>query len=77
VSSRTARAIQRNLVTKQNKTKQNKTKQNKTKQNKTRVVIFVPLTYKNPWLRAAKYTQIQTDFVFVLFLFVFDETLTT
>jgi hypothetical protein len=35
VSSRTARAIQRNPVskTKQNKTKQNKTKQNKTKQN--------------------------------------------
>jgi hypothetical protein len=34
VSSRTARAIQRNPVskTKQNKTKQNKTKQNKTKQ---------------------------------------------
>jgi hypothetical protein len=38
VSSRTARAIQRNTVskTKQNKTKQNKTKQNKTKQNKTK-----------------------------------------
>jgi hypothetical protein len=38
VSSRTARAIQRNPVsTKQNKTKQNKTKQNKTKQtNKTK-----------------------------------------
>jgi hypothetical protein len=36
VSSRTARAIQRNPVSKkQNKTKQNKTKQNKTKQNKT------------------------------------------
>jgi hypothetical protein len=34
VSSRTARAIQRNPVLK-NKTKQNKTKQNKTKQNKT------------------------------------------
>jgi hypothetical protein len=33
VSSRTARAIQRNPVSK-NKTKQNKTKQNKTKQNK-------------------------------------------
>jgi hypothetical protein len=33
VSSRTARAIQRNPVSKkQNKTKQNKTKQNKTKQ---------------------------------------------
>jgi hypothetical protein len=32
VSSRTARAIQRNPVLKQNKTKQNKTKQNKTKQ---------------------------------------------
>jgi hypothetical protein len=32
VSSRTARAIQRNPVS---KTKQNKTKQNKTKQNKT------------------------------------------
>jgi hypothetical protein len=29
VSSRTARAIQRNPVSKQNKTKQNKTKQNK------------------------------------------------
>jgi hypothetical protein len=40
VSSKTARAIQRNPVsktkTKQNKTKQNKTKQNKTKQNKTK-----------------------------------------
>jgi hypothetical protein len=40
VSSRTARATQRNPVsekpTKQNKTKQNKTKQNKTKQNKTK-----------------------------------------
>jgi hypothetical protein len=38
VSSRIARAIQRNPVskTKQNKTKQNKTKQNKTKQNKTK-----------------------------------------
>jgi hypothetical protein len=37
VSSRTARAIQRNPVSeKQNKTKQNKTKQNKTKQNKTK-----------------------------------------
>jgi hypothetical protein len=34
VSSRTARAIQRNPASK-NKTKQNKTKQNKTKQNKT------------------------------------------
>jgi hypothetical protein len=33
VSSRTARATQRNAVSKQNKTKQNKTKQNKTKQN--------------------------------------------
>jgi hypothetical protein len=32
VSSRTARAIQGNPVSKQNKTKQNKTKQNKTKQ---------------------------------------------
>jgi hypothetical protein len=31
VSSRTARAIQRIPVSKQNKTKQNKTKQNKTK----------------------------------------------
>jgi hypothetical protein len=37
VSSRSARAIQRNPVLK-NKTKQNKTKQNKTKQNK-RVVV--------------------------------------
>jgi hypothetical protein len=43
VSSRTARAIQRNPVSKiqtkpnQTKTKQNKTKQNKTKQNKTKV----------------------------------------
>jgi hypothetical protein len=36
VRSRAARAIQRNLVSKQNKTKQNKTKQNKTKQNKTK-----------------------------------------
>jgi hypothetical protein len=36
VSSRIARAIQRNPVSKyNNKTKQNKTKQNKTKQNKT------------------------------------------
>jgi hypothetical protein len=33
VSSRTARAIQRNPISKQNKTKQNKTKDNKTKQN--------------------------------------------
>jgi hypothetical protein len=39
VSSRTARAIQRNPVLKQNKTKQNKTKQNKTKQNM--VVVYV------------------------------------
>jgi hypothetical protein len=31
VSSRIAKTIQRNPVTKQNKTKQNKTKQNKTK----------------------------------------------
>jgi hypothetical protein len=37
VSSRTARAIQRNPVLK-NKTKQNKTKQNKTKQNKTKTI---------------------------------------
>jgi hypothetical protein len=36
VSSRPARVIQRNPVSKQNKTKQNKTKQNKTKQNKTK-----------------------------------------
>jgi hypothetical protein len=36
VSSRTARATQKNPVSKQNKTKQNKTKQNKTKQNKTK-----------------------------------------
>jgi hypothetical protein len=38
VSSGTARATQRNPVSKnqQNKTKQNKTKQNKTKQNKTK-----------------------------------------
>jgi hypothetical protein len=35
VSSRTARATQKNPVSK-NKTKQNKTKQNKTKQNKTK-----------------------------------------
>jgi hypothetical protein len=35
VSYRTARATQRNPVSK-NKTKQNKTKQNKTKQNKTK-----------------------------------------
>jgi hypothetical protein len=35
LSSRTARATQRNPVLK-NKTKQNKTKQNKTKQNKTK-----------------------------------------
>jgi hypothetical protein len=34
VSSRTARAIQRNPVSKKQKTKQNKTKQNKTKQKK-------------------------------------------
>jgi hypothetical protein len=34
VSSRTARATQRNSIS--NKTKQNKTKQNKTKQNKTK-----------------------------------------
>jgi hypothetical protein len=40
VSSRTARAIQRNPVSeKQNKTKQNKTKQNKTKQNKNRILL--------------------------------------
>jgi hypothetical protein len=38
VSSRTARVIQRNPVSKkQNKTKQNKTKQNKTKQNQTTI----------------------------------------
>jgi hypothetical protein len=36
VSSKTARATQRNPVSKQNKTKQNKTKQNKTKQTKPR-----------------------------------------
>jgi hypothetical protein len=36
VSSRTARAIQRNHVSK----KQNKTKQNKTKQNKTKTKIM-------------------------------------
>jgi hypothetical protein len=35
-SSRTAKAPQRNPVSKQNKTKQNKTKKNKTKQNKTK-----------------------------------------
>jgi hypothetical protein len=35
VSSRRARAIQRNPVSKQNKTKQNKTKQNKTKTTTT------------------------------------------
>jgi hypothetical protein len=35
VSSRTARAIQRNPVLKTKQNKQNKTKQNKTKQNKT------------------------------------------
>jgi hypothetical protein len=39
VSSRRARATQRNPVS---KTKQNKTKQNKTKQNKTKK----PITYK-------------------------------
>jgi hypothetical protein len=38
VSSRTARAIQRNPVSKQSKTTQNKTKQNKTKQNKTKTI---------------------------------------
>jgi hypothetical protein len=42
VSSRTARATQRNPVSKQNKTKQNKTKQNKTKQKnkKERKVLY-------------------------------------
>jgi hypothetical protein len=42
VSSRTARAIQRNpvLKTKQNKTKQNKTKQNKQERKKERKKIF-------------------------------------
>jgi hypothetical protein len=39
VSSRTARAIQRNPVSK-NKTKQNKTKQNKTKQTKNPTQTF-------------------------------------
>jgi hypothetical protein len=41
VSSRTARATQRNPVTKQNKTKQNKTtkQNNKTKQNKTKKIL--------------------------------------
>jgi hypothetical protein len=34
VSSRTARAIQRNRLETKNKTKQNETKQNKTKQRK-------------------------------------------
>jgi hypothetical protein len=38
VSSRTARAIQRNPVLK-NKTKQNKTKQNKTKHNNNKAQI--------------------------------------
>jgi hypothetical protein len=38
VSSRTARATQRNPVS---KTKQNKTKQNKTKQNKTDYIFRV------------------------------------
>jgi hypothetical protein len=42
VSSRTARAIKRNPVSKkQNKTKQNKTKQNKTKQKKKKDDIMV------------------------------------
>jgi hypothetical protein len=36
VSARTARATQRNPVSKKPKNKQNKTKQNKTKQNKTK-----------------------------------------
>ena len=36
VSSRTARATQRNPILKNRKTKQNKTKQNKTKQTKTK-----------------------------------------
>jgi hypothetical protein len=44
VSSRKARAIQRNPVSKQktkrNETKQNKTKQNKTKQNREGVTVF-------------------------------------
>jgi hypothetical protein len=40
VNSRTARAIQRNPATKQNKTKQNKTKQNKTKQNSAGRIFF-------------------------------------
>jgi hypothetical protein len=43
VSSRTARATQRNPVSKnkakQSKAKQNKTKQNKTKQNKTKKAV--------------------------------------
>jgi hypothetical protein len=41
VSSRTARATQRNPVS----TKQNKTKQNKTKQNKTTKTMYI---YENP-----------------------------
>jgi hypothetical protein len=59
VSSRTARATQRNPVlkktkqskAKQNKTKQNKTKQNKTKQNKTKqnkdTVLNTTFEYKS------------------------------
>jgi hypothetical protein len=43
VSSRTARATQKNPVLK-NKTKQNKTKQNKTKQNKTEFPDRFPKT---------------------------------
>jgi hypothetical protein len=41
VSSRTARAIQRNPVLKNKKQIKNKTKQNKTKQNKTEISFLV------------------------------------
>jgi endonuclease IV len=50
VSSRTAKAIQRNsFLEKQNKTKQNKTKQNKTKQKR----MFVHA----PWYMASSQRQ--------------------
>jgi hypothetical protein len=45
VSSRTARATQRNPVS-ENKTKQNKTKQNKTKQNKTKQNRYIGILKK-------------------------------
>jgi hypothetical protein len=58
VSSRTARAIQRNLVSKkkkQNKTKQNK-KKKKGKKKKTVSLARIPLTLNFPSLLSSSYS---------------------